>query len=65
VLVEVPAGTNADEVIAATQRHMGRLAREAVEEAFRGLDQALFEPLLADLGQLQEHVQGWPLALEV
>jgi hypothetical protein len=61
--VEVPAGTNADDVIRETEQAIRRQAEEAVAEVFHRLDEAIFEPLDQELGRLKDEIREWPLAL--
>ena len=61
--VEVPAGTNADDVIRETEQAIRRQAEEAVAEVFHRLDETIFEPLDQELGRLEAEIREWPLAL--
>jgi predicted GTPase len=62
--VEVPAGTNADEVIRQTEQAIRRQGEEAIADIFRRLDETIFAPLDEELGRLESEVREWPLALK-
>ena len=59
--VEIPIGTNADEVICQTEEVIRRQAKDAVAEGFRRLDQSVFAPLDQELARLETEVSQWPL----
>lgn len=59
--VEIPIGTNADEVICQTEQAIRRQAKEVVAEGFRRLDQSIFAPLDQELARLESEVSQWPL----
>jgi hypothetical protein len=59
--VEIPTGTNADEVICQTQQAIRRQAENAVADGFRRLYDTIFAPLDRELSRLESEVSEWPL----
>jgi hypothetical protein len=59
--VDVPIGTNADEVICQIETTVRRQAEAAVADVFLRLDETIFAPLDRELSQLEYEVKEWPL----
>jgi 50S ribosome-binding GTPase len=62
--VEIPIGTNADEVIRQTEQDIRRKAQEAVAEVCHRWDEIPFAALDQELARLESEIREWPLALK-
>ncbi len=57
-------GTNANDVIAATQREMRAAAKKAVAQALERIDAEIFEVMAGGVAQLNRQVTRWRAVIE-